>query len=41
MFAIGRKLEQEEYEKVKVIEQAMKDLFDQASQVIDADSVAE
>ena len=41
MFAIGRKLEQEEYEKVKVIGQAMKDLFDQASQVIDADSVAE
>lgn len=38
---MGRKLEEEEFAKVKAIGQAMKDLFDQASQVIDADVVAE
>ena len=37
----GRDLKPEEFANAKVIGQAMKDLFDQASQVIDADSVAE
>lgn len=39
--AMGRKLEPEEFQKVQAIGQVMKDLFDQAAQVIDADSVAE
>lgn len=36
---MGRELKPEEFDKAKVIGQAMKDLFDQASQVIDADVV--
>lgn len=38
---MGRKLEAEEFANAKAIGQAMKDLFDQASQVIDADVAGE
>lgn len=38
---MGRKLKDEELANAKAIGQAMKDLFDQASQVIDADTTGE